>query len=138
MISSLSFPATTNRDFVHKEFIRHIEHLCARLRKHALAACVLTIHIKNSKQEVTSYSCTLPQHSNTPGIFIDHFEILYPNILQNVDRIRTTGAAVSDIIPESAANISLFDKRDAREDIIFKTIDGLGKRGLSVRSGIGI
>ncbi|HXK38191.1 MAG TPA: DNA polymerase IV [Candidatus Paceibacterota bacterium] len=138
MISSLSFPATTDSDFIHREFIRHIEHLAHRLRKHGLAARTLTIHTKNSKQEVIDLSCTLPQHSNTPGIFIDHFEMLFPHILKLGERIRTTGAAVTDLIPETAANISLFDKRDAREEVIFKTVDSLHKRGLSVRSGIGI
>jgi DNA polymerase-4/DNA polymerase V len=138
MISSLSFPATTNKDFIHKEFIRHIEHLCARLRKHELAARVLTIHVKNSRQEISSLSCTLPQHSNTPGIFIDHFEILFPHIIAQGERIRTTGATVTDVIPEESANVSLFDHRNTREDVIFKTIDGLNKKGLNVRSGVGI
>jgi DNA polymerase-4/DNA polymerase V len=138
MISSLSFPATTDRAFVHREFIRHIEHLCGRLRKHGAAARTLDIHIKNSAQELRAVSCTLPQHSNTPGIFLDHFEKILPSLMKQGERIRTTGACVRDIIPISAANTSLFDKRDTREDIIFRTVDTLKARGLSVRSGTSI
>lgn len=137
MISSLSFPATTDKDYIHKEFIRHIEHLCDRLRKHDATARVFTIHVKNSAQELRSTSCILPQHSNTPGAFLDHFDRLLAEIIINNERVRTTGVCVSDIIPASATNTSLFDRRDTREDVIFSAIDALKRRGLSVRSGTG-
>lgn len=138
MISSLSFPATTDTRFLHKEFIRHIEHLCGRLRKHEAVARTLSIHIKNNAQELRAISCTLSQHSSTPGVFLDHFAKLLPRLLQKGERVRTTGVTVSDIIPESAGNRSLFDLRDTREQIIYSAIDGLRQRGMSVRPGTGI
>lgn len=138
MISSLSFPATTDHAYARKELIRHIEHLCMRLRKHGATAHTLTIHIKNSSQELRSVSCALPQHSSTPGVFLDHFERIFPGLIFPGERIRTTGACVSDIIPLEAANTSLFDRRDTREDIIFNAVDTLKQRGLVVGAGIGI
>lgn len=138
MISSLSFPATNDLNYIRKEFIRHIEHLCGRLRKHDAAARMFTIHIKNRSQELRSTSCILAQHSNTPGAFLDHFDKLLAEIIARDERVRTTGVCVSDIIPMSAANTSLFDSRDTRENIIFSAIDSLRQRGLSVRSGTGI
>jgi len=71
-------------------------------------------------------------------VFLDHFAKLLPGLLQKGERVRTTGVAVSDIIPESAGNCSLFDLRDTREQIIYSAIDNLHKRGMSVRPGTGI
>ncbi len=138
MISSLSFPATTDRTFIHKEFIRHIEHVCARLRKHEAVGRTFTIHIKNSAQELRSETCVLPQHANTPGTYIDHFERLFTRLIKKGERVRTTGICISDIIPQSAANTSLFDHRDVRENEIYATLDQLHKRGLEVKTGTGI
>jgi DNA polymerase-4 len=135
MISSQSFLSTTDSLFIKSELVRHIHILSGRLRNNNAACKIFTAYVKDKNEGIRSKTCTLLQYEQCPSVFMSELDRMLPDFYTTGDLIRTTGISISDIMPFSQTNGSLFSSNNDKESAIFSMIDKLKKKGLSINSG---
>lgn len=132
MLSSLTFTATSDKDFIRREFLGHIDLLCARLREDDALARSVSFHVKDRDHRVRAESGKLPKYEDTPSPFIEALDSVWHKLITPGEPLRTVGVTFTDIIPRSAETPSLFDTPDTRGEKVFRAVDELRAKGHDV------
>lgn len=141
--STLTFKtASNNPKIIFAELSENIERACERARELGLVTNSISFFVKNTTFFHRSAESHLAQYTNNPSVILNAIEPIFNKLIENEEKIRSTGVTLQNLLRREKIQIDLFgqiDKSEAKniiEEVGDKIREKFGQNSLKHASSL--
>ena len=108
-------PSSSDSKIIFAELSENVERACEHARGLGLMSNAVSFFVKNTDFAYRSGESKLPLYTNNPSIILNTIENVFKKILQNGEKIRSTGITLQNLRRSEEVPRDLFGMQDKSE-----------------------
>jgi len=135
-------PTSSDPKIIFAELSENVERACERARKLDLVTNNVSFFLKNTTFLHRSGDSHLSEYTNNPSIILNVIEPIFNKLLENKDKIRSTGVTLQNLLRREKIQIDLFgqigksEEKNIIEEVGDKIREKFGQNSLKHASSL--